>query len=198
MKKVCLFFLLLTGWCSCKFYAMKKYQLNKQFDFITKSSYLQFMMKRNIGAQQNFLYLDSTSYGNFLMDKIQEDSAVLYLGCYLNDSTSFLKSSFFTQNTSCSGRIEKEVLSNLAYKENDPLHFKKVRKLSAYKMHRLIKNDIFNINHDEKRIKLFLLYSHSYGTYYDSLIKNLKELVKQNEADISMYIICIDPLYSLK
>ena len=198
MKKVCLFFLLLTGWCSCKFYAIKKYQLNKQFDFITKSSYLQFMMKRNIAEQQNFLYLDSASYEKFLREKIQEDSTVLYLGCYLNDSSCFSKSSFFTQNTSCSGRIEKEVLSNLAYKEKDPLHFKKVQKLSTYKMHPLINNEVFSINHDEKRIKLFLLYSHSYGTYYDPLIKNLKELVKQNEADISMYIICIDPLYSLK
>ena len=198
MKKVCLFFLLLTGWCSCKFYAIKKYQLNKQFDFITKSSYLQFIMKRNIGAQQNFLYLDSASYEKFLMEKIQGDSSVLYLGCYLNDSTSFLKSSFLNQNTSCSGRIEKEVLSNLSYKEKDPLHFKKAQKLSVYKMYHLINKTVFNINHDENSIKLFLLYSHSYGTYYDPLIKNLKELVKQNEADISMYIICIDPLYSLK
>lgn len=198
MKTVCLFFVLLTGLFSCKFYAIKKYQLNKPFSFIHKSSYLDFIMKRNIGEQNHFLYLDSASYERFLMDKIQKDTTVLYLGCYLNDSTCFLKSNFFNKNISCSGRIENEVLSNLAYKEKDSLHFKKVQKLSTYKMHPLINNEVFSINHDEKRIKLFLLYSYSYGTYYDKLIKNLNEIVKQNETDISMYIICIDPLYSLK
>ena len=199
MKIIKLIFLLFfcLGFVACKMYAVKKYHLERDFNFKDKMSFLNYLNRKKIFDENQLLYLDSASYLNFYLEKLQQDSSVIYQGCYLNDSICINSSRFLSENTSCMGRIQNEVALNLSLSTYPDSILVKVKNISSYTL-RYLKNDaVFNISAFQKKIKIFLVYTYATGTYYDSLYKDILAINKSNNSNAEVFIICIDPLHTL-
>ncbi len=178
-------------------YAVKKYHLERDFNFKDKQSFLNYLNRKKIFDENQLLYLDSASYLNFYLEKLQQDSSVIYQGCYLNDSICINRSRFLSENTSCMGRIQNEVALNLSLSTYPDSILVKVKNISSYTL-RYLKNDaVFNISAFQKKIKIFLVYTYATGTYYDSLYKDILAINKSNNSNAEVFIICIDPLHTL-
>ncbi len=199
MKKIKLIFLFFfcLGFVACKMYTVKKYHLERNFNFKDRQSFLNYLNKKNLFDEHQLLYLDSASYLSFYLEKLQQDSSVIYQGCYLNDSICINRSRFLSENTSCMGRIQKEVAANLSLTTFPDSILVKVKNISSYTLRYLKDDAIFNISAYQKKIKLFLVYTYATGTYYDSLYKDILAINKLNNSNADIFIICIDPLHTL-
>jgi hypothetical protein len=176
---------------SCKFYATQKYHLGKRFNHKDKVLYLKYIVDKNVFEKDKILYLDSSHYVDFIVNKIQHDSSVFYLGCYLNDSTILTFSNFLKSNISCSGRIKNEIEATLLLKDDYKKSVSAGKNLSQFQLKLLSTNNVFDLNKSDKKLKLFFTYSYKFGTYYDSFFKEIKALTeKYKTAD--MYLVCID------
>lgn len=183
---------------SCKMYTYKKYQIGKQFDFKNKSSYLQNIERKNIFPADHILYIDSASYLRFVSEKIQQDSSVIYLGCFLNDSIIIKRSEFLNDNTSCAARMLNEIRSHAAMKDFPDSMLSAVEKLSSYKLIRLGNGSLFTLNNETKKMNVFLNYTYQVGTYYDEFYKSIMEIQKEHSPTMDVYVVCIDYLSNLK
>ena len=178
---------------SCKFYTFHKYHLGNKFHYKDKVSLLNHLVDNVVFEKDKILYLDSSHYFDFIVNKVQHDSSLFYLGCYLNDSTVVKMSDLLNGNTSCSGRIKNEIEDNFSIKIFDQNNMLATTKLSRFQLKRLSSNEIINIDDSDKKIKIFFTYSYKFGTYYDSFFKEIKLLnTKYKTADL--YLVCIDIL----
>jgi hypothetical protein len=196
MKKI--FVLVLSvSLFSCKYYATKKYHLNNRFDFKTKSKYLDAFKNKKIGESLNLLYIDSADYLNFYVNKMSNDSAVAYLGCFLNDSTAVRKSESLSYNTSCSGRIQNEIKTNLMMNKDSIRYNCKREHIRDYKFREVATGNLVNFNSDDE-MKIMLIYASGFGSYYDELYKWIIKSKQESKMKSKVYFISIDPLYQLK
>ena len=196
MKNIFIFILTISL-TSCRYYAIKKYHLNNSFDFKTKSKYLEAFKNKMIGEQSELLYIDSADYLNFYIHKLNKDSAVAYLGCFLNDSTAIRKSESLSENTSCSGRIQNEINRNLQMsKDSIDFQCKKVL-IRDYKFREVATGNLVSFN-SEDEIKIILIYAIGFGSYYDDLYKSITNSKNESNSKSKVYFISIDPVYQLK
>jgi hypothetical protein len=195
MKAVAILLLSLSL-ISCRYYATKKYHLNNSFDFKTKSEYLNAFKKKKIGEPFDLLYIDSTDYLNFCINKMSNDSAVVYLGCFLNDSTSIKKSELLSDNTSCSGRIKQEVKTKLKMNQDSINLNCKREMIRDFKFREVATGRLVNFN-SEDEIKFLLIYATGFGSYYDELYKWICKSKNESKLKSRTYFISIDPVYQL-
>lgn len=194
------FFFILTlsiSLVSCRYYAIKKYHLNNHYDFKTKSKYLEAFKNKNIGESLNLLYIDSADYLNFYVNKISNDSAVAYLGCFFNDSTAVRKSESLSDNTSCSGRIQNEIKTNLMMNKDSIRYNCKRELIRDYKFREVATGNLVSFN-SEDEIKIMLIYATGFGSYYDELYKWICRSKQEGKTKTKVYFISIDPVYQLK
>lgn len=191
------FFLLTVSMISCRYYAVMKYHLNNSYDFKTKSKYLDAFNKKNIGESFNLLYIDSADYLRFYIHELSNDSTLAYLGCFLNDSIAIRKSEFLSDNTSCSGRIQNEIKTNLKMNIDSIKYNCKKAVISDYKFREVATGNIVNFN-SEDEIKIILIYTTGFGSYYDDLYKWINNSKNESNSKSKVYFISIDPVYQLK
>ena len=195
--KIVFMFILTVSMTSCRFYATKKYHLNNSFDFKTKSSYLNAFKNKKIGEPFELLYIDSADYLNFYIQKLSKDSAVAYLGCFFNDSSAIKKSESLAENTSCSGRIQQEIKTNLQMNKDTVIYNCKKELIRDYKFREVVTGNLVSFN-SEGEIKILLIYTTGFGTYYDELYKSITNSKNECNSKSKVYFISIDPVYQLK
>lgn len=123
---------------------------------------------------------------------------MIYFASFLNDSVSIKKSSFLKDNQACIGRMKEEIENNLSLVlYADSLVESKIN-LSNFNFYYLQDKSKFGPVNNKKRLKIFLLYNYSFGTLYDKLYKEVEKTYLNNIEKMDLYIICVDPLYSLK
>ena len=196
----CLFIILVCCNCSCYTISKKKYHLNREFDFAKKEDYLKFIKKEKALPVEKLLYLDSSSYNDYLIGLIGKNnqSAIIYQGTYLNDSVQIKHNEFLKENESCYGRIEDQILSNIYLRKIPDSLLIKGKKLSQFKIFHLNNNEPFDIRKENNQYNVFLGSIHKAGTYYHDFYKKMIELQKKNSFVMNLYIILLDPIYQLK
>jgi hypothetical protein len=182
---------------ACRSYVNHKYQLDKKFNFKSKAAFLNYIDSKKITDRFHVLYVPAENYQRFINEKLQQDSSIIYQGCYLNDSLQIKRSSTLNSNTSCMGRIDKEIENNFKMTDFPDSMLTKGNKISSYQLRFLDNDRLFEIK-SEKKITLFIVYAYSLGKYYDELYKKIMRLSKQYESTIDTYLITIDPVYLLK
>lgn len=183
---------------SCQTLAKNKYDIGRTFSFRSKQAYYDYLKKKSFLPAGNILYPDSASYVKFTVEKIQQDSSLVYQGTYLNDSVYVKKSSFLQDNKSCSGRIQGEIETNISLDNYPDSILKKGTKMSSYNLYHLQNNQPFNVNSGSGKLKIYLLYAYGFGTYYDNFFKDVNEIQKKYAHKAELYFICLEPLYFLK
>lgn len=182
---------------SCKWYTVRRFQINKPFSFLQKSEFINQLKKKKAFNINQVLYVEKESYEKFLRQKITQDSTVFYVGTYFKDSMIVKRSQHLNENTSCIGRIEQEIRNDCSRNHFNENELMTVSKMSGYNLKYLCDNKTFDINADEKAIKIFLTYSTRYGKWYDGLYKEINGLQKKNNQNVSVYVVCLDPIYKL-
>lgn len=188
--------LLLIVFSGCKLYVNQKFHLERKFDFKDKASFMKYLKSKKIFDENHILYVDADGYQNFINEKLQQDSSIMYQGCYVNDSVYINRSSLLNENTSCMGRIDLEIASNFKRTIIPDSLLITGKRISRYHLKYLINNNPFYMN-PEKKINLLLVYAYSLGTYYDELYRKIMLLTKENETIADTYLICVDPVYLL-
>ena len=197
MKRFYALITLLAFCSSCRYYAMKKYHLNITFNFKTKSEYIEAFNKKNVGNSQQLLYLDSSSYLSFYNRKVSRDDDVVYLGCFLNDTTSLKKNKSINENSSCAGRVKDQIRFNLSLQEESIKNQLEKEMMNDFIFREVTTGNKINLN-NENNIKVMMIYSSGFGNYYDELYQWATELKNQTNSTISIYFVSIDPVYLLK
>lgn len=183
---------------SCHKYAISKFNLGRPFEYKTKADFENYLNDKKIFDMNNILFPDSTKYLSFITEKLKQDSTVIYIGSYLNDSTCICKSDFLSKNTSCKSRIDEEIISNMNRFFFPDSMLEKVKCISKYKLKRLSNGEFFNMENQNKKLKIFMAYSYSFGTYYDNLYRKIMVTQKLNPSIADVFLICIDPVYRLE
>ena len=199
MKKILIasiFFIAFTL-TSCKWYAIHRYQMNKPFTFKQKTEFINYLKKKKAFKLGQVLYLENESYAKFIHEKLTQDSTSFYVGNYFNDSMIVKRSQHLNENTSCIGRIEQEIRNDCSRNHFNENELMTVSKMSGYHLKYLSDNKTFDINADKKANKIFLTYSTRYGKWYDGLYKEINDLQKKNNQNVSVYVVCLDPIYKL-
>lgn len=156
------------------------------------------MNKTGLFPLENILYIDSSSLYGFYVDKLKNGHSALYIGTFLNDSVYVRNSNLLEGNTTCKGRLEEEISRNLSLLEYPDSLLTKGKKMSAYSLYHLNDNTTFDINKCLKKSKVFLLYSYSFGTYYNSMYKKIMRTHKLHSKDSELFIVIADPIQMLK
>lgn len=199
MKKIsvfvfCIAFLL----GSCQWYAINKYHLKKEFHFDSKKKYFEYLVKKNICAPNRILYLDSSHFLPFMLNEVMEDSSCIYLGCYVNDSIVIKKGTALSDNKSCISILNKEIKHTLSMVVFPDSICKKTNNLCDYKFKKLIDDRVKRFNYYNHKKNIFLFYNYAFGSYYDSLYKEMFAFEKNNPEHVAFYLICLDGVYKLK
>ena len=193
--KITLLFLIIVI-SGCKLYVNHKFHLERKFDFKDKSSFLKYLKSKKIFDENHILYVGAEGYQNFIIEKLQQDSSIMYQGCYVNDSVYINRSSLLNENTSCMGRIDLEIAANFKRTTIPDSLLITGKRISSYHLKYLSDNSTFYMN-PQKKINLMLVYAYSLGTYYDELYRKIMLLTEENEAIADTYLICVDPVYLL-
>ncbi len=193
--KITLLFLLIV-FSGCKLYVNHKFHLERKFEFKDKSSFLKYLKSKKIFDENHILYVGAEGYQNFIIEKLQQDSSIMYQGCYVNDSVYINRSSLLNENTSCMGRIDFEIAANFKRTRIPDSLLITGKSISSYHLKYLSDNSDFYMN-PQKKINLMLVYAYSLGTYYDELYRKIMLLTEENEAIADTYLICVDPVYLL-
>ena len=188
---------LLIAFSGCKLYVNHKFNLDRKFDFKDKASFLKYLNSKKIFDESHILYIEADGYQSFINEKLQQDSSIVYQGCYINDSVYISRSSLLNENTSCMGRIDLEIAANLKRTTIPDSLLISGKRISSYHLKHLNDNTPFYMN-PQKKINLLMVYAYSLGTYYDELYQKIMLLTKENETLADTYLICVDPVYLLK
>ena len=183
--------------CSCSYYAVKKYHLHQHFDFKTKSAYLNEFKKKIADEKIDLLYLDSSTYLSFYTQKISRENDIVYLGCFLNDSTSLKKSSSLNENNSCAGRVKEQIKFNLSLSEALLKDYSQREPMRDFIFREVATGSKISLNND-KDLKIMIIYASGFGSYYDELYKWICYLKSQSILTCKIYFVSIDPIYLLK
>ena len=200
MKKILLAVMVLLAitLTGCKMYAIKKYHLGREFKFSNKTAFLSYISKEKLFDEQDMLYVDSTNFFSFLKEKLQQDSSFIFLGTYLNDSTSISRSAMLSENTSCKGRIGNEIRSQLQQSAMLPEQLIVSKGLSNYHLKYVRDGKPFDMNEMNGKWTILLVYSYSFGSYYNDLYREVINQTTSNKEKATLKIVCIDPVYHLK
>ncbi len=193
--KITLLFLIIVI-SGCKLYVNQKFHLERKFEFKDKSSFLKYLKSKKIFDENHILYVGAEGYQNFIIEKLQQDSSIMYQGCYVNDSVYINRSSLLNENTSCMGRIDLEIAANFKRTTIPDSLLITGKRISSYHLKYLSDNSTFYMN-PQKKINLMLVYAYSLGTYYDELYRKIMLLTEENESIADTYLICVDPVYLL-
>jgi hypothetical protein len=117
-----------------------------------------------------------------------------YYGSFINDSVEIKKSDFLEQNKVCMGRVLKEIETNSG-EINDSLLVKNFQ-FKQYRLFNAKTGEQLNLNSNNK-LKVFLIYSYSFGNYFNSLYKDLAVFSKRNHNKLYIYVISLDPIETL-
>jgi hypothetical protein len=185
---------------SCYIISKSKYKLDRDFNFKNKEEYVKFLKKEKAFPIEKVLYLDASSYNEYLMEltRNNQESAIIYRGTYLNDSVQIKHNEFLQENESCYGRIEDQIQSNILLRKVPDSLLIKEKKLSQFKLLHLNNNEPFDMSREINQYNVFLGSIHKAGTYYRSFYKRMIALQKKNSFVMNLYIILLDPVYKLK
>ncbi len=175
----------------CGYLSFKKYNMGQSFEFKDKSDFISYLKKKYSIPLEQYLYIDSSSYSKFVFNQLNQNKTSIYIGAFLNDSNFVRPSLMLEKNSSCAGRIEKEILTVLSAQKYPDSLIQKTNRLSEYKIKFLGSGQIFDINKRNVNINLLLVYSYGMGSYYDRLFRDIANLK-------NIFIICVDPVYKLK
>ena len=192
----CFVFFLGYTYNSCTILAINKYKIGRSFDFKSKSDFIDYLQNNQPFEEHQYLTIDSTSYFNVMSMLSSNNGNIIYIGCYLNDSLRLIDSKLLKLNSTCAGRIKNDILSNISLPFFPDSLIDKDYFLHNCQLNNLLNNSTFNINNNKKKIKIFLLYSYSAGTYYDKLYKDIFTIQKSNTTETELFIICTDPLFN--
>ena len=182
---------------SCSYFANKKYHIGQPFNFREKSDFINHLQSKKIFDLSQCLYLDSICYFKFVYNQLNNPS-VIVLGSFLNDSISIRQSQYYTTNSSCAGRIENEILNNLSLLSFPDSVLDKKSRLSDYNFKKLSTKEDFHLDAEANKVNIFVLYSYSYGNYYDKLYQNIQSLITHYSYTAKIFVVCTDPVYRLK
>lgn len=182
-----LFVLLIVSCAGCKTLITKKYQLNRQMPFHSKTEYLRYLSSEYGFLAENLLSIDSASFYEYLSKGLN-----IYVGTFINDSVQYAKSPFLKDNQACMGRIEKELK---AIQANERSSFDSSIRLKDLGLKYANNRQSVNVLSNKKSIVL-INYSYALGTYYDKLYKEFVASC-QNNKDFELYVISMDWLYHL-
>lgn len=191
LASLCLFIV------SCNYYAYKKYHIGQPFVFKEKSAFINHLQSKKTFDLSQCIYLDSISYFKFVINQLNNPS-VIVLGSFLNDSISIRQSQYYTTNSSCAGRIENEILKNLSFLSFPDSVLDKKSRLSDYDFKKLSTKEDFHLDAEANKVNIFVLYSYSYGNYYDKLYQNIQSLITHYSNTAKIFVVCTDPIYRLK
>ncbi len=177
---------------------MKKYHLKKEFHFSSKKKYFDYLVKKNICAPNRILYLDSSHFLPFILNEVMKDSNCIYLGCYLNDSIVIKKGIALSENKSCISILNNEIKYELSMVAFPDSNCKKANNLCDYKLKKLCDDGVKKFNYYNHKKIVFLFYNYAFGSYYDSLYKEVLAFEKNNPEHVAFYLICLDGVYKLK
>ena len=192
----CFLFFLGSMYTGCTILAINKYKIGRSFDFNSKSDFIDYLQNNQPFEEHQYLTIDSSSYFNVMSILSSKNGNIIYLGCYLNDSIRLIDSKFLKSNSTCAGRVKKEILSNISLPFFPDSVINKEYFLRNCKLSYLLNNSTFKINDNKKKIKIFLFYSYGAGTYYDKLYKDIFTIQKANKTETELFIICTDPLFN--
>lgn len=176
---------------ACKMYTYKKYHIEKPTSLKTRADYVKHMSSRNLFPLNQVLFIDSASYISFITEKVQQDSSVVYVGSYLNDSIVIKRTDLLNENTSCSSRMLNEIRHNISMKTLPDSILITEKKLSSYKLYHLSDGRPFRFN-DNGKIHIILNYTSLIGTYYDDFYKRVMEIQQENSTSTEVYVIILD------
>lgn len=184
--------------CSCSVLLKRIYKIDKKFSFETRNEYLQYIRKNGNLDINQVGYMDSLSYLKFGFEGLQNDSTVIYFGSFINDSVSIKKSVHLTDNQACYSRMFAEIQNVLALKNYDDSLLKNNFNFLKYNIYSLAGNKRISFSGDNKKIRIVLLYSYSFGNYYNKFYNEVRQIQKENAGAVGLTIITMDPICYLK
>ena len=171
------------------------YAMERNIIFHSKKEYISFIKKKYPSIWTCFIQLDSVSHFQFIQHELINQPFPIYWGCYLNDSTKFNHSDILTENPSCLGRIEKEIVNNLRESILGKESFIPGTNVSSYHFKYLCSGIEYRLEDKPHSIHIFLLYTSKLGSYYDGIYKKIIDWQSKYEGIANFFIISIDPLY---
>ena len=188
-----LFIMLSSG---CRSMLIKKYSIGRSFEFNSRKAFYNYLIEEKLFDTATLIFPDSASMAPFIFYKVMPDSAVVYLGTYMNDSMQLLKSIGIQDNNSCKGRIQGEIEGHLQGNHFPDSLLQRTSSMAAFRFFSISNQQPFNIP-STKRVRVYLLYSYQMGTYYHQFYKDLQAIGKKYAAKADMYVICLDPVFQL-
>lgn len=182
---------------SCKTPEKMNYGMARKFEFGSKESYLRYLVREKGFPESAILFVDSASYQCFLKDVLIDDGSIAYLGIFLNDSLSIRKSDPLKNEESFTFQSVQGFLNNFNQSAKPESRLLKKIILSHYRFKFLNLNAYaFPVSGNTVPV-LILLYSFSYGTYYDKLYREAKKILKKYKGKLELLIILTDEVYNL-
>jgi hypothetical protein len=166
------------------------FHVNRKFTFTNRTDYLQFLNKSFALKPEQIVYLDSSSERRFF-SQINTGEVSEYFGSFINDSVEIKKSAFLKENVACIGRILREIDAKSGSIADSLLGVNNTMK--QFRLWNAKTDQQLDLNSDRK-VKVFLLYSYGFGTYFNSLYKDIAEVSKNKSDNLSVYIISLDPV----
>ncbi len=178
---------------SCRWLVHTRYHMHRTHAFANREAYLQQIKQENIIPVSQLLYIQKEALPLFYQEVIKPVGTIVYLGTYRNDSLRMKCSASLETNESCWGRIEKEILEQLAIIHPADSIWCQTASLSTYSLHYLSTNQFFHPVANNKWT-IYLLYSHSLGSYYHALYQSILGLQRKYSNKLDVFIITLDPI----
>ena len=183
--------LTLTSIFSCKALIAHKFKFNRKFDFKNREEYFNYLEAEKKFDISHMLYPDSSSVQKFIK-YLSDNKLTVYYGTLLNDSVELKKSPELQDNLSCMGRILTEI-TNAGNSFTDSLYIRSQFKDFSFRFINSQKK--FEFYKTGETLKIFLLYSYMYGTYFDPFLKEMNKFASQNTGKATVYIVNLDYIY---
>jgi len=195
-RNQCLTLLLLCfAFSGCEMYAKWRYGIAPKQKPKTRVAYLKKVNKKKIFSDSCFYSIPAKKMESFFMKELIPDSQSVFLGYYISDSSKVSTSPFLMLNQSCKGRLEKEV-EQLLSKGYEPSQIQKENSLFNYNLERVLDKQNLNPSIFDKPVLIFLC-TYRTGTYYYDMWKYMKKSIDRSKKNVSVLVICIDPVLSL-
>ncbi len=180
---------------SCRYFVKEKYKMKNNLQCTTKQMYLQQLMRKGIFNADQLLYVDSTHYWHFYNSMLQQDSSIVYIGTYVNDSEQVKKSAVILNNSSCSGRLENEIKLMQSQTVFDAVDLTRKPFIDQLGLYALKNHQPFHRDNQISKC-ILLAFSYSFGNYYNQLYEKINRQL-QHHPTAKVYIVCLDPVYRL-
>lgn len=180
---------------SCNAVLKSAYKINRPFTFTTQTAYKDYLYKTFTISPDRIVYPDSTSLNLFIEETMKKDLD-FYYGSFTNDTTEVQFSTYLQQNPACAGRVEHEVVNNLA-----KIDAQKLLVNTSFKQYRFttIANNLpFRLQTAGDSLQVFFIYAYGQGTFYNKYYNQITALEKLPGSKLKTYLILTDAVYLLK